>query len=271
MLREGYSHDRLATVPPGCADVVADFLLRSHRGPDYLFASAAAVLLRSLGYPTRVVSGLYAAPWRYDPLTRHTPVTEEDVHFWAEVRLPDGNWITVEPTPGYSLLPPVRTWSDLIAQTITGAARWARANAGGLFVLFAAVVVAVRRRHDMLDRFATIVFGFMPPDDPRRFATRALSLIERRAYWAGRKRPPGVTPRRWYPRVVGEVPIGERAALEGLIRLADWAVHAPSGQQLSEVPGGNDFQKACRQAVKTWTLTRFRGVSSNQPRKAATA
>ena len=129
--REGYSHDRLATVPPGCADVVADFLLRSHRGPDYLFASAAAVLLRSLGYPTRVVSGLYAAPWRYDPLTRHTPVTEEDVHFWAEVRLPDGNWITVEPTPGYSLLPPVRTWSDLIAQTIAGAARWARRHIGG--------------------------------------------------------------------------------------------------------------------------------------------
>ena len=67
-IREGYSHDRSATVPPGCADVVADFLLRSHRGPDYLFASAAAVLLRSLGYPTRVVSGLYAAPWRTTPL-----------------------------------------------------------------------------------------------------------------------------------------------------------------------------------------------------------
>ena len=87
----------------------------------------------------------------------------------------------------------------------------AQANAGGLFVLFAAVVVAVRRRHDMLDRFATIVFGFMPPDDPRRFATRALSLIERRAYWAGGpRRPPGVTPRRWYPRVVGEADWGTR-------------------------------------------------------------
>jgi hypothetical protein len=117
-LRRGYVHDRSATAPPGCRDVVSEFLLRSGRGPDYLFASAAAVLLRSLGYPTRVVSGLYAAPWRYDPRTRHTPVTREDVHFWAEVRLPDGHWITVEPTPGYELLPPVQPWSELIAQAL---------------------------------------------------------------------------------------------------------------------------------------------------------
>ena len=66
-IRRGYAHDRAATIPPDCTDVVAEFLLRSHQGPDYLFASSAAVLLRSLGYPTRVVSGLYATPEMYDP------------------------------------------------------------------------------------------------------------------------------------------------------------------------------------------------------------
>ena len=86
-LRSGYTHDRSATAPPACTDVVAEFLLRSRRGPDYLFASSAVVLLRSLGYPARAVSGLYAAPGRYDPRTRHTPVTGDDVHFWAEVRI----------------------------------------------------------------------------------------------------------------------------------------------------------------------------------------
>ena len=110
-LRQGYTHDRSFTAPADCADVVAEFLLHSRRGPDYLFASSSAVLLRSLGYPTRVVSGLYAAPGRYDPRTRHTPVTREDVHFWAEVRLPDGLWVAIEPTPGYELLPPVRPWT----------------------------------------------------------------------------------------------------------------------------------------------------------------
>ena len=82
-LRQGYAHDRSATASSGCTDVVAEFLLESRRGPDYLFASSAAVLLRSLGYPTRLVSGLYAAPGKYDPRTRHTPVTRDDVHFWV--------------------------------------------------------------------------------------------------------------------------------------------------------------------------------------------
>ena len=90
------------------------------------------MLLRSLGYPTRVVSGLYAAPGRYDPRTRHTPVTGEDVHFWAEVRLPDGLWVAVEPTPGYELMPPVRAWSERIAQALAAAGRWVRGHAAGL-------------------------------------------------------------------------------------------------------------------------------------------
>ena len=42
------------------SDAVEYFLFESRRGPDYLFATSAAVLLRSLGYQTRVVSGLYA-------------------------------------------------------------------------------------------------------------------------------------------------------------------------------------------------------------------
>ena len=103
-LRRHCVHDRLATAAPGSIDVVADFLLGSRRGPDYLFASAAVVMLRSLGYPARLVSGLYVAPDRYDPRTRHTPVTSEDVHIWAEVRLSNGHWIAVEPTPSYESL-----------------------------------------------------------------------------------------------------------------------------------------------------------------------
>ncbi len=136
-LRQGYAHDRSATAPPGCTDVVAEFLLRSGRGPDYLFASSATVLLRSLGYPTRVVSGLYASPGQYDPRTRHTPVTGDDVHFWAEVRLPNGLWIAIEPTPGYELLPPIRPWSERIAQALSAAGRWVRNHAAGLVVALA--------------------------------------------------------------------------------------------------------------------------------------
>src|SRR5262249_2798990 len=64
LLRRHYTHDRGVACPADCRDVVAHFLLTSRRGPDYQFATAAAVILRLLGYPTRVVGGLYADPAR---------------------------------------------------------------------------------------------------------------------------------------------------------------------------------------------------------------
>ena len=271
-LRQRYSHDRSATVPASCTDVVADFLCRSHQGPDYLFASSAAVLLRSLGYPTRVVSGLYAAPGRYDPRTRHTPVTLEDVHFWAEVRLPDGLWVAIEPTPGYELMPPYRPWSERIAEGLADIGRWVRGHAALLLATFVGLIVMVLRRHLLLDRLATIMFALIPAgDSPRRLVMRALTLIERRARWAGRMRPPGRTLARWYCPLAGLATSEPRVALEGLVRLADWATHAPEQPGLAATPIDCDHQQTCSYAVRAWTLAHFRAqVSSNRTGKAAT-
>jgi hypothetical protein len=69
-LRTGYTLDR-TPAPDGHPAPPLWFLSESHRGPDYLFATAAALLLRSLGYPTRVCLGFYARP---DATTR-TPDT----------------------------------------------------------------------------------------------------------------------------------------------------------------------------------------------------
>src|SRR5262249_46287172 len=102
-LRAEYALDPSAALPDGCRDPLGHFLLRARRGPDYQFAGAAAVLLRVLGYPTRLVSGFYIAPEHYDPVTRHTPVGPDDLHFWDEVMLPSGDWLVLEPTAGYEL------------------------------------------------------------------------------------------------------------------------------------------------------------------------
>jgi protein-glutamine gamma-glutamyltransferase len=269
-LRRGYAHDRSATAPAGCTDVVAEFLLRSGRGPDYLFASSSAVLLRSLGYPTRVVSGLYAAPGRYDPRTRHTPVTGEDVHFWAEVRLPNGLWIAVEPTPGYELLPPIRPWSERIAGALSATWSWARDHAVGLAIALAGLVVLCIRLRALVDRLATIAFGLVSGDDPRRCVMRAVKLIERRARWAGHPRPSGLTLARWYFPVAREVAGEPRADLERLVRLADWAVHDPDRSGLPASASERDIRQACRSAVRAWTLARFCDAIPSQLRKAAT-
>ncbi|HEY2251936.1 MAG TPA: transglutaminase-like domain-containing protein, partial [Planctomycetaceae bacterium] len=71
-LRDSYTLDSIAPAPEDSDCPVVDFLLDSHRGPDYQFATAAALMLRSLGYSTRVVSGFYADPKKFDARSRHT-------------------------------------------------------------------------------------------------------------------------------------------------------------------------------------------------------
>ena len=99
---------------------------------------------------------------------------------------------------------------------------------------------------------------------------RALKLIECRARWAGRMRPPGLTLARWYCPVAGDGAGDARAALEGLVRLADWAIHAPDRPGLPAPAGGYDIQQTCRSAVRAWTLARFRRALASRTGKAAT-
>jgi hypothetical protein len=85
---------------------LGDFLLRERHGDSAQFASAAAVLLRLLGYPTRVARGFHVRAERFDPISHHTPVLAEDVHSWIELLLPGGIWIPLEPTPGHGEVVP---------------------------------------------------------------------------------------------------------------------------------------------------------------------
>ena len=122
-LRADYVLDRDVTVSTSSSDVVQEFLERG-RGPDYLFATTATVLLRSLGYPARLASGFYARPERFDAKTRHTRVVEEDVHMWVEVCIDGYNWIPIEPTPGYEPPPLQLNWHERIADACRLFADW---------------------------------------------------------------------------------------------------------------------------------------------------
>jgi hypothetical protein len=93
-LREGYVLDREWVSGEDVLIPVEDFLFGSRRGPEYQFATAAVVMLRSLGYTARLVSGFYADPENYDPRKRKTLVRAENSHFWCEVfvgRAENGN------------------------------------------------------------------------------------------------------------------------------------------------------------------------------------
>ncbi|MCS6951787.1 MAG: DUF3488 and transglutaminase-like domain-containing protein [Bryobacterales bacterium] len=78
-------------------DPLADFLFRRRKGHCEYFASAMAVMLRTLGIPSRVVTGFYSAA--YNPGSEWHIVRSSDAHSWVEAWIPERGWVTFDPTP----------------------------------------------------------------------------------------------------------------------------------------------------------------------------
>jgi transglutaminase-like putative cysteine protease len=91
---------------------VVYFLQTSHKGYCQYFASAMGSMLRSLGIPTRLVTGYGPGITRTTnrPGQRQQTVTTSDAHSWVEAYFPNHGWIPFEPTPpsqqgDYTVLP----------------------------------------------------------------------------------------------------------------------------------------------------------------------
>lgn len=84
---------------PARADsfTILQFLTETKRGFCQQFASAMAVMLRTLGFPTRIAEGY--TPGERDPNTGAWHVTTKDLHAWVEVQFPSYGWLAFEPTP----------------------------------------------------------------------------------------------------------------------------------------------------------------------------
>jgi transglutaminase-like putative cysteine protease len=83
-------------LPPAGPFPLVDFLLGDHAGDCQHFASAAALLLRLAGVPTRVVVGF--ATGVPEPRGRFT-VRDVDAHAWIEVYFQGYGWVAFNPTP----------------------------------------------------------------------------------------------------------------------------------------------------------------------------
>ncbi len=81
---------------PDGQDPLAYFLFSSHRSYCEYFATAMGDMLRSLGIPSRLVSGF--GPGILDTVTNSYVVRSEDAHTWVEVYFPKYGWIEFEPT-----------------------------------------------------------------------------------------------------------------------------------------------------------------------------
>jgi hypothetical protein len=84
--------------PKDDAYTLLRFLTRDRRGFCQQFASAMAVMLRTLGFPSRVAEGFTQG--QPDPDTGVWHVSTTELHSWVEVLFPTYGWLSFEPTPG---------------------------------------------------------------------------------------------------------------------------------------------------------------------------
>ncbi len=96
-LRTNYGYT-LQLLDQSVTDPLANFLFERRKGHCEYFASSMAVMLRTIGIPSRVVTGFQSGV--FNPMTGWHIIRGSDAHSWVEAYLPKHGWTTFDPTPG---------------------------------------------------------------------------------------------------------------------------------------------------------------------------
>lgn len=182
-LRTEFQHEDTAS------DVSLERFIAERKGPDFMFATAAVIALRSQGVPVRLVSGFYVNPEHFDRKTGKTAVLPSDAHFWAEVHVGEGNWLPIEPTPGYLPTPESLSLMDHIVQTAIGLFWWSIANWPlALTVVVVSCLTIVCRRW-LWDQCLLWTWRLGLLIWPHQAVRTTFRLLERRGVRVGKPRP----------------------------------------------------------------------------------
>lgn len=100
-LRTQYDYDFESIFNSQNVTPLANFLFETRKGHCEYFASALTIMLRTLGIPARVVTGLLAH--NQNPLTGYYEVRALDGHAWVEAYVDDRGWMLLEPTAYYPM------------------------------------------------------------------------------------------------------------------------------------------------------------------------
>jgi transglutaminase-like putative cysteine protease len=79
-------------------DPIAYFLFDRKEGHCEYFASSMAVMLRSIGIPSRVVNGFRTG--EFNDVNGQYVVRARNAHSWVETYFPGHGWVSFDPTPG---------------------------------------------------------------------------------------------------------------------------------------------------------------------------
>jgi hypothetical protein len=102
-----YTYDQKNVAVPGAGVDYADqFLFDTKRGYCDNFSTSMAVLLRTLGIPTRWIKGYTGGELintsKTDLSKNLYRITNNNAHSWVEVFFPNQGWVPFEPTKGFS-------------------------------------------------------------------------------------------------------------------------------------------------------------------------
>ncbi len=218
-------------------DPLMEFMARKE-GSCTLFASAAALMFRSCGMPSRLVSGYVSGGWH--PWLKRWVVREREAHAWVEVwDRASGRWLVADPTPPDgrpdAFRPPgkLRLAFDLVA------AGWKRSLAylrGANFLeviadLGAALALLLWEAAASLPG-AVVAAGFgalwwlrrrarrqklTPAERLRAELARAMASFERRAVAAHQRRRRSESWSAWLRRIGPELSSGRADELRGWV------------------------------------------------------
>ncbi len=98
-LRRSYLYALDIGQRPPQQDSVQYFLFDRRQGYSDYFASSMAVMLRSVGVPSRVAVGFALADEDRDPVTQDFVVSDQQAWVWPQVYFPSYGWVDFNPTP----------------------------------------------------------------------------------------------------------------------------------------------------------------------------
>lgn len=217
-LRHDFVFDR--SVSSAADDPLLEFLTH-RRGGDHLFATAAAVMIRSLGYESRLVGGFYVSGADRSWGSGQSDVMAGDAHNWVEVQVDHDLWVAIEPTPGFA--PPAR-YRSLWSQSLAALAASLPSIAG----LATAILTLVWFRQIWGEWLCRLAWAIPLPLSQRQRVTLLIRLLDVRGRLAGMRRPPGMTPRCWVRETTAVLDSSIRVAADRFFDAADSIFFSPT-------------------------------------------
>lgn len=267
---------------PRGTDAVDYFLFEDRRGYCEQIASAMAVMLRSLGVPTRLATG-------YDPGERNVfsgfyEVRAEMAHSWVEVWMPAMGWVQYDPTSSVPLANPSATTSvpglallkkgaaaigQLVPDGLPAAAgralrsglTFAARNAAGVAAVLAAIAgllfVARKFKPQIRARIRRRKLSRLPAGAPNDVVVRAFGILEEAGAEAGFPRAVSSTPSEYARLLEARSPGIDPSELSAVIRALENMLYAG-------VPPSGDVVRGAEAAARS-LADRLVGIGNGGP------